>query len=70
MRFSPRCNARKRRLREDVEEQILLAHPEGHLAGMRGIAEAALKSPRHIDGDTIVSAGTWEAGRCVRSAPG
>jgi acetoin utilization deacetylase AcuC-like enzyme len=48
-------------LREDVEEQILLAHPEGHLAGMRGIAEGALKSPRHIDGDTIVSAGTWEA---------
>lgn len=48
-------------LREDVEEQILLAHPAGHLAGMRGLAEAALKSPRHIDGDTIVSAGTWEA---------
>lgn len=48
-------------LREDVEAQILLAHPEGHLAGMRGLAEAALKSPRHIDGDTIVSAGTWEA---------
>jgi acetoin utilization deacetylase AcuC-like enzyme len=48
-------------LRDDVEEQILLAHSEGHLAGMRGIAEGALKSPRHIDGDTVVSAGTWEA---------
>ncbi len=48
-------------LRDDVEEQILLAHPEGHLSGVRGIAEAALKSPRHIDGDTVLSAGTWEA---------
>jgi acetoin utilization deacetylase AcuC-like enzyme len=48
-------------LRDDVEEQILLAHPEGHFAGMRGIAEGAQKSPRHIDGDTVVSAGTWEA---------
>ncbi|CAN1724652.1 Histone deacetylase family protein [Hyphomicrobium sp. 1Nfss2.1] len=48
-------------LRDDVEEQILLAHPEGHLAGMRGLAEAALKTPRHIDGDTVISAGTWEA---------
>ncbi|MFA5901195.1 MAG: histone deacetylase family protein [Hyphomicrobium sp.] len=48
-------------LRPDVEEQILLAHPEGHLAGMRGLAEAAQKSPRYIDGDTVVSPGTWEA---------
>lgn len=48
-------------LRDDVEEQILLAHPEGHLAGMRGLAEASLKTPRHIDGDTVISAGTWEA---------
>ncbi len=48
-------------LRDDVEEQILLAHPEGHLAGMRGLAEGALKAPRHIDGDTVISAGTWEA---------
>lgn len=47
--------------REDVEEQIRLAHPEGHLAGMRGVAEAAQKSPRRIDGDTVVSPGTWEA---------
>jgi len=48
-------------LRDDVEERILLAHSEKHLAGMRGIAEAALKGPRHIDGDTVVSEGTWEA---------
>jgi acetoin utilization deacetylase AcuC-like enzyme len=48
-------------LREDVEEQILLAHPPGHLSGMRGLAEAAQKSPRYIDGDTVFAAGTWEA---------
>lgn len=48
-------------LREDVEAQILLAHAPGHLAGMRGLAEAAQKSPRVIDGDTVFSAGTWEA---------
>jgi acetoin utilization deacetylase AcuC-like enzyme len=48
-------------LRADVEEQILLAHPRQHLEKMRAVAEVALKSPRHIDGDTVVSAGTWEA---------
>ena len=48
-------------LRDDVEEQILLAHPEAHLAKMRAIAEGPPEHPRHIDGDTVVSAGTWEA---------
>jgi acetoin utilization deacetylase AcuC-like enzyme len=48
-------------LRDDVEEQILLAHPEAHLAKMRAIAEGPLAHPRHIDGDTVVSAGTWVA---------
>ncbi len=48
-------------LRDDVEEQILLAHPEAHLAKMRAIAEGPLEHPRHIDGDTVVSAGSWEA---------
>lgn len=48
-------------LRDDVEEQILLAHPEAHLARMRAIAARPLEFPTHIDGDTVVSAGTWEA---------
>ncbi len=48
-------------LRDDVEEQILLAHPAAHLAKMRAVAEGPLEHPRHIDGDTVVSAGTWEA---------
>ncbi len=48
-------------LREDVEEQIRLAHPAAHLEKMRAIATGPLEHPRHIDGDTVVSAGTWEA---------
>ena len=28
---------------------------------MRAVAEGPLEHPRHIDGDTVVSAGTWEA---------
>jgi len=48
-------------LRDDVEEQILLAHPAAHLAKMRAIAARPLAFPTHIDGDTVVSAGTWEA---------
>ncbi len=48
-------------LREDVEEQIRLAHPAEHLERMRAIASGPLDHPLHIDGDTVVSAGTWEA---------
>jgi acetoin utilization deacetylase AcuC-like enzyme len=48
-------------LRDDLDEQILLAHPQSHLDAMRAVAEAAKQSPRHIDGDTVVSPGTWEA---------
>src|SRR5665647_1707640 len=48
-------------LREDVEEQIRLAHPAAHLEKMRGLATGPVDQPRHIDGDTVVSAGTWEA---------
>jgi acetoin utilization deacetylase AcuC-like enzyme len=48
-------------LREDVEQRILLAHPAAHLEKMRTIAKGPLEHPRHIDGDTLVSAGTWEA---------
>jgi acetoin utilization deacetylase AcuC-like enzyme len=50
-------------LRDDVEEQILLAHPKAHLEKMRAVAARPLEHPTHIDGDTVVSAGTWEAAR-------
>ena len=48
-------------LREDVEERILLAHPVAHLEKMREIATGPINGTRHIDGDTVVSPGSWEA---------
>lgn len=50
-------------LRDDVEAQIRLAHPEAHLEKMRAVGERARerRHSTHIDGDTVVSAGTWEA---------
>ncbi|KAB2940101.1 MAG: histone deacetylase family protein [Hyphomicrobium sp.] len=50
-------------LRDDVEAQIRLAHPEAHLEKMRAVGERARerRHSTHIDGDTVVSPGTWEA---------
>lgn len=50
-------------LRLDVEEQILRAHPPEHLARMKGTAEVAKKRGQsvHLDGDTVMSPGTYEA---------
>lgn len=48
-------------LRDDVEERILLAHPRHHLERIRQSAEVAKKRLAHLDGDTVMSAGTWEA---------
>lgn len=50
-------------LREDVEDAILLAHPRAHLEQMRRVAEHAMHEGRliRIDGDTVMSPGTWEA---------
>jgi len=50
-------------LREDVEEQIRLAHPAAHLEKIREAAERVRgrEHPTYIDGDTLVSSGTWDA---------
>jgi len=50
-------------LREDVEEEILRVHPPEHLSRMKGAAEVAKKrnGGLHLDGDTVMSAGTYEA---------
>jgi acetoin utilization deacetylase AcuC-like enzyme len=49
-------------LRDDVEAAILLAHPKAHLELIRRAASAVTsEAPGRIDGDTVVSAGTWEA---------
>ncbi len=48
-------------LREDVEEAIQRAHSGGYFEKIRSIADKPLAHPTHIDGDTVVSAGSWEA---------
>src|ERR1700741_4102673 len=47
-------------LREDVEQQILLAHPQEHLEHVRAAA-AGRSGQAYLDPDTIVSPGTWQA---------
>lgn len=50
-------------LRDDVEEQILLAHPKHHFDRMRHVGEQAMGESRlvRIDGDTVMSPASWEA---------
>jgi acetoin utilization deacetylase AcuC-like enzyme len=50
-------------LRPDIEEEILRAHPPEHLARIKGAAEVVRKrdGALHIDGDTVMSPGTYEA---------
>jgi acetoin utilization deacetylase AcuC-like enzyme len=48
-------------LREDVEERIRLAHPAAYLETIRKIATGPIDGTRHIDGDTVVSPGSWQA---------
>ncbi len=48
-------------LREDVETQIERAHTIAYLDQIRAIATGPIHGTRHIDGDTVVSPGSWEA---------
>jgi acetoin utilization deacetylase AcuC-like enzyme len=48
-------------LREDVEAQIERAHTIAYLDQIRAIATGPIHGTRHIDGDTVVSPGSWEA---------
>lgn len=49
-------------LRDDVETWIREVHPESHLESVRTAAQSLTTSSYvRIDGDTIVSKGTWEA---------
>ncbi len=49
-------------LRDDAEEQILLAHPKAHFDVVRTAGEQAkAKGSTRIDGDTVMSPGSWEA---------
>jgi acetoin utilization deacetylase AcuC-like enzyme len=48
-------------LREDGEEQILLAHPAEYLERIKSIAANPAALPAHLDPDTVMSPGTYEA---------
>jgi acetoin utilization deacetylase AcuC-like enzyme len=48
-------------LRDDVEAQIKLAHPAAYLEELRRVATGPINGTRHIDADTVISAGSWEA---------
>jgi acetoin utilization deacetylase AcuC-like enzyme len=48
-------------LRDDVEASIERAHPTAYLEKIRSIATGPIAGTRHIDADTVVSPGSWEA---------
>jgi acetoin utilization deacetylase AcuC-like enzyme len=49
-------------LRDDVDEAILRAHRPDYVARLRTVARQADRLPYDLDGgDTVMSAGTWEA---------
>lgn len=50
-------------LREDDATYIVMAHRAAHLEAMRSVAFGHTQGLERIDGDTVVSPGTWEAAR-------
>lgn len=50
-------------LRDDDEDYIVKAHTVAHLAAMHAQVEEAKSGLHYIDGDTVISPGTWEAAR-------
>jgi acetoin utilization deacetylase AcuC-like enzyme len=48
-------------LRDDVEEWIALAHPKAYIDRIKQLRPAPGEPPIHLDGDTLLSPGSWEA---------
>jgi acetoin utilization deacetylase AcuC-like enzyme len=48
-------------MRDDAEGAILYAHPVEHLARVKAVRAQAQDGAVYVDGDTIMSAGSWEA---------
>jgi acetoin utilization deacetylase AcuC-like enzyme len=48
-------------LRDDVEEWIALAHPKAYIDRIKDIRPGPGELPVHLDGDTLLSPGSWEA---------
>ncbi len=47
-------------LRDDVEEAIALAHPQGYIDWVKSMRPAEGAEPVHLDPDTVLSARSWE----------
>ncbi len=54
--------------RDDVEEQILLAHPKAHLEKIKAARPKEGQGLVHLDPDTVMSPGSWEAAMRAVSA--
>src|SRR5271165_879237 len=48
-------------LRDDIETQILRAHSPAHLERIRAASTELSEMPIYLDGDTVMSTGTFEA---------
>jgi acetoin utilization deacetylase AcuC-like enzyme len=48
-------------LRDDVEEWIALAHPKAYIDRIKELRPEPGEHPVHLDGDTLLSPGSWEA---------
>ncbi|KUO55306.1 MAG: acetoin utilization protein [Alphaproteobacteria bacterium BRH_c36] len=48
-------------MREDVEQHILLAHPQSYLDMIKRERPETGEGRVHLDGDTVMSPGSWEA---------
>ena len=48
-------------LRDDVEQWIALAHPQAYIDRIKALRPAPGGHPVHLDGDTLLSSGSWEA---------
>jgi acetoin utilization deacetylase AcuC-like enzyme len=48
-------------LRDDAEQWIALAHPQAYIDRIKQLRPGQGEQPVHLDGDTLLSAGSWEA---------
>ncbi len=48
-------------LRDDVEDWIALAHPQSYIDAIKEARPKPGEGPVHLDGDTLLSSGSWEA---------
>ena len=54
-------------IREDADAYVRMAHSAEHVAHITKAVSGHGKELTYVDGDTVVSQGTWEAARRARS---